>query len=323
MRFFLIFTILGWTLTNTARADEKPKYIGPLAETVHEDTEREIPISISDPDKDLDTVKLEVQNGILKITKSGSVSTTGDNTKQMILSGGSTDDINNSLKSLIYKGNLNFVGQDKLTVTFNDKKNNKDKKVISITVNHVSASSQACDPSKTLNGGAQGFWGNWSAGPSLSYSLVQYNLADKKSSLNATAAGVGISFRHYDDTELTKFGETYLNRSRKTKDVQERKGPIPDGEQKWAEDTDITDIPSGCRAETYEFYNEDKIHSWISISPTMYAFQEKNADDFGVQFAINIGFLDDIFTIGAGWNLSGDNAGEWFILAGPSIGFGF
>lgn len=55
----------------------------------------------------------------------------------------------------------------------------------------------------------------------------------------------------------------------------------------------------------------------------MYVFQVENADDFGVQMAINLRFLNDIFNVGIGWNLAGQNAGEWFILAGPSFGFRF
>jgi len=55
----------------------------------------------------------------------------------------------------------------------------------------------------------------------------------------------------------------------------------------------------------------------------MYVFQDEDEDDLGVQMALNFGFLNDIFNIGIGWNLSGDNAGEWFILAGPSFGFRF
>lgn len=308
--------------TATPSTDEAPTYTGPRAESVNEDTERKIPISFLDKDNDLNKVKLEVKNGTLKVTPTIPGIDDGKEKKQMTLRG-TQKDINDTLKSLVYKGALNYVGEDKLTLTFSDAKNNEGKEVIiPITVKNFVASSRVCDPNKSTSGGGYGFWGNWSAGPTISYSLVQYNLADKKSSINAQAAGGGISFRYYSDAELTKFGEMSLSRQRKPKDSV---GPFPDPQVggKYADDTDIRDVPSGCRAQTYEFFSEEKIHSWISLAPTMYAFQEKDADDFGVQFALNIGLFDDIFTIGAGWNLSGDNAGEWFILAGPSIGFGF
>jgi hypothetical protein len=75
--------------------------------------------------------------------------------------------------------------------------------------------------------------------------------------------------------------------------------------------------------ETPVLAEGNKIVAFVSVSPTMYVFQEENADKLGVQIAINLGFLNDIFNIGVGWNLSGENAGEWFILAGPSFGFRF
>lgn len=306
--------------------NKPPTYEGPLQQSVHEDTEHKIPISINDPDEDLRKVELTVKNGTLYVTKpqapAGNLildppAPKDTHPQKLTISSDKQVDINDTLKSLVYKGNLNYDGADKLTVTFTDSKNNTDKKVISIMVNEVSASSRVCDPTKTANGGAYGFGKYFSAGPSLSYSLVQYNLADKKSSLNAQAAGAGISIRIYSQGQLTNYGVRYLGRERQPKNGQK------DPSKVYAEDTDIEEIPSGCRSQTFEFDDEKKIHSWLSIAPTMYAFQEKNADNFGVQFALNIGFFDDIFTVGAGWNLSGDNAGEWFILAGPSIGFGF
>jgi hypothetical protein len=330
----LLCSTLWWlALTNTARGENAfssapansnvaPEYKGPEALRHIAGTELKIektmPISIHDPDNNLEKVNLEVKYGTLSVTGTEKAIITGPNTHQMTLSGPELD-INKTLKTLTYKNNPDFVtGEDKLIVNASDKANKMmEKRTIPITVTQENAASKVCDPTKTTSGGAQGFWGNLSAGPTLSYSLVQYNLADKKSSLNAQAAGAGISIRYYGNDQLANFGAKYLERERKPK--------VGPGEPNkiYAEDTDITDVPSGCRAQTYEFYNEEKIHSWISVSPTMYAFQEKNADNFGVQFAFNIGFLDDIFTIGAGWNLSGDNAGEWFILAGPSIGFGF
>jgi len=156
-------------------------------------------------------------------------------------------------------------------------------------------------------------WGNWAVGPTISYSLIQYNLADKKSSLNATAAGVGAAFRFYSSNDLADFGEYQLQRSRKPKGANET--------MKYAEDTTIQDIPPGCRAGTYDINENTKISSLFSFAPAVYAFQEKDADDMGVQLAVNIGIMDDIFSFGAGWNLSGDNAGEWFVLFGPSFAF--
>lgn len=320
------------TATPTLAPNVAPDYKGPKDLVVKDGKEQKInypwPISIHDPDNNLKEVKLEVKNGTLSVT--GKATITGPSTNLMTLSGTELD-INETLKTLTYKNNPDFkVGVDHLIVNAGDDAGKMmEKMTVPITVTQENAASKVCDRTKKASGGVEKWLGNWAAGPTLSYSLVQYNLADKKSSLNATAAGAGISFRYYSDAQLANFGES-IGRPRYSLTQEGLQGgeltentPPPGENQKWAESTQLTDVPSGCRATTYEFGAEEKIHSWVSISPTIYAFQEKNADNFAVQFAVNLGFFDDIFTIGAGWNLSGDNAGEWFILAGPSIGFGF
>lgn len=341
MGFFLVSSLWGLALTSTAiaaagtpeqAANVAPEYKGPQALLVKDGKEQKVsspwPISIHDPNNNLKEVKIEVRYGTLSVT--GKTQVAGSNTNQMTLSGTELE-VNEMLKTLTYKNNGDFrVGEDHLTVNASDDAGKMmEQMTIPITVNQENAASEVCDRTKKASGGVEKWLGNWAAGPTLSYSLVQYNLADKKSSLNATAAGAGISFRYYSDAQLANFGES-IGRPRYSLTQEGLQGaeltentPPPGEKQKWAEWTQLTDVPSGCRATTYEFGAEEKIHSWVSISPTMYAFQEKNADNFAVQFAVNLGFFDDIFTIGAGWNLSGDNAGEWFILAGPSIGFGF
>ncbi len=130
----------------------------------------------------------------------------------------------------------------------------------------------------------------------MSYSLIQYNLADKKSSFNAESRGAGISFRRYRDKDLRWFGENKLGKVSLIKEGTADAGIVyntyPKGNQ-WNEKVSISDIPAGCRAQSTDLLAYgNKIVAWISISPTMYAFQE-------------------------------ENAGEWFILAGPKFGFRF
>lgn len=332
IRFFLVSTIWSIGLISMARAESPPSIKGLFPRTVAEDTELSITtLSVTDADTDLDQVELSVKNGTLNLTQGGDMIIAGAlDTKTFTLKG-SEAQLNTALATLKYKGTLNFDGQDTLTVVSTDTKKNQATEQANITVTPVSASSQVCDWTKsgsklypgdlgTLMKVGGNWLGNWSAGPAASYSLVQYNLADKKSSLNAKALGAGLSFRYYRSDHLAHFGEKFLNRPSKPSGPSDPSDPI----KKYAEDTVIADIPAGCRAQTLDLTgNDEKIASWYSFAPTMYVFQEENADKLGVQFAFNFGFLNDIFNIGVGWNLSGQNAGEWFLLIGPSYGFRF
>lgn len=332
IRFFLVSTIWSFGLISMARAESPPSIKGLFPRAVAEDTDLAITtISVTDVNSDLDQVELSVKNGTLNLTPGGATVLAGAlGTKKLTLQG-SEAQLNAALATLQYKGTLNFDGNDILTVITTDKNKNQSSEQANITVTPVSASSQICDWSKSgsklypgdlgtlMKVGGSGL-GNWSAGPAASYSLVQYNLADKKSSLNAKALGAGLSFRYYRSDHLAYFGEKFLNRPSKLSGPSDPSDPI----KKYAEDTVIADIPAGCRAQTLDLTgNDEKIASWYSFAPTLYVFQEENADKLGVQFAFNFGFLNDIFNVGVGWNLSGQNAGEWFLLIGPSYGFRF
>lgn len=347
MGFFLVSTIWGMGLISIAMADVAPINNGVLPMNVPEDTVRPITtLSVTDVDtatgEKLDKVTLSVKNGKLTVPHVGILAIGGTvvrgatliagtlGTETFTLKGDGTQ-LNAALKNLEYKGTLNFDGTDVLTIVSTDLKGKEDRDTANITVTQVSHSSHVCDWSKSgskLYPGdlgsllkVGGDWlGNWAAGPAASYSLVQYNLADKKSSLNAKALGAGLSFRYYRSDHLTHFWEKFLNRPLKPIGPSNPTNP----KEKYAEDTVIADIPAGCRAQTLDLTgNDEKIASWYSIAPTMYVFQEENADKLGVQFAFNFGFLNDIFNVGVGWNLSGQNAGEWFLLVGPSYGFRF
>lgn len=224
--------------------------------------------------------------------------------------------------------NFSSIDNNVITVVSNDTQGNQSPSETKPTGAQARDSSQACDWEKSGTEKYAGDLGqNWSAGPVVSYSLVQYNLADKRSSFNAKSLGAGISFRRYRDRDLRWFAEKKLNKvssiEKKTADVGLLFNTYPEGNQ-WSENVSISDIPAGCRAQSTDLLAEgNKIVAWISVSPTMYVFQEENADKLGVQMALNFGFLNDIFNIGVGWNLSGQNAGEWFLLIGPSYGFRF
>ena len=68
---------------------------------------------------------------------------------------------------------------------------------------------------------------------------------------------------------------------------------------------------------------DEKVGAWVSLQPTFYLSQAENEGELETQLALNLGFMNDLMTVGAGWNLSGENAGEWFVIIGPSFGFNF
>ncbi len=280
------------------------------------------PIIVEKGDAKLKEVKLSVSNGTLSVKLEGntrSIPSEGNGNPLTLL--GTQDDVNNTLKTLAYQGKRSFAGDDLLTVASTNLTPLTHKATMGIKV--VATLVPTCDWDMSGNEKYAGdLTQNWSAGAIASYSLVQYNLADKKSSFNSKALGAGIAFRYYRDRHLKWFGENKLGK----RNARIIPGTLWDSyeEGDYVENVGIADIPAGCRAQSEDLLGAtNKIAPMYSISPTMYVFQEKNEDDFGVQFAVNVGFLNDIFNIGIGWNLSGDDAGEWFILAGPSFGFNF
>lgn len=140
---------------------------------------------------------------------------------------------------------------------------------------------------------------NHSVGGIASYSLLRYNLADKKASFNEKAAGLGIALRIYTDTQL-----------------------------KQANAISISQVPDACRAKAGDgllYFKPNKglpkIAPIVTIAPTIYFSQGSNDTKLTVQPALTFGFLNDFLSVGIGWNLAGPDAGEWFLIAGPSVGF--
>jgi len=144
--------------------------------------------------------------------------------------------------------------------------------------------------------------GNHSVGGIASYSLFRYNIADEKASFNEKAAGLGLAFRIYTDNQLRQAGATH-----------------------------ISQVPEACRAKpsdglTYHIAKKGrlaKIAPIVSIAPTIYVSQDKNDNEVTMQPSLTFGFLNDFFSLGIGYNLSGPDSGEWFLIAGPSVGFSF
>ncbi|WP_208123115.1 hypothetical protein, partial [Cysteiniphilum halobium] len=108
---------------------------------VSEDTTLAITeVSVTDADGNLATTRLQVNNGVLNVTLSGTatISAGANGSNDLTISGNETD-INNTLATLTYQGNLNFNGSDTLTVTSTDSSGTplSDVDTVDITVNAI------------------------------------------------------------------------------------------------------------------------------------------------------------------------------------------
>ena len=291
----------GYSLVNTAST----------AITVVEDTQFNLPGVELDSDFSSDfSVKLSVRYGSLEINfpqdppgENPSIEPELDN--KTVRLKGKREAINAALEELSYKPDRNFRGNDELNIEIIDDSGTlKESKIISIRVNPDSNEGRCINYAKETNEGKHlgDLASRLSVGSVVNYSVVRYNLADKKSSFNSQAFGFGVAFRYYTPSQL---GQAKTN--------------------------SIKNVPLACRAKTTDLLNFSqapdgelpKIGALFSFSPTFYVFKDKNENDLGTQLAMNFGFLNDFITVGVGWNLSGGDAGEWFVLAGPSVGFQF
>ena len=116
--------------------NDAPVNTVPGARAVAEDTPMSLSgISVNDVDGNLSTVQLGVLNGTVSVTLQGGATISGgaSGTNTLTLSG-SQADINATLATLTYQGNLNFNGADTLTVTSTDTNSGTDVDTVAITV---------------------------------------------------------------------------------------------------------------------------------------------------------------------------------------------
>ncbi|TLY30299.1 MAG: hypothetical protein E6K63_02265 [Nitrospirae bacterium] len=158
---------------------------------------------------------------------------------------------------------------------------------------------------------------NWSTGVTVSAQAIKYTFGTKKASSN-TSAGAGIAFRYYgnspigDEQEAKRLGFTDQDLQRMDKD---KRGmyTLP-----------IYKIKPECRATTSDIGRERTkklAGSIFSITPTVYYSKQENVDDLSIQPALLVGFLDDIISVGPGFNLTGPEKGKVFMVL--SLGYGF
>ena len=103
-------------------ANDAPINTVPGAQTVNEETATSISgISVNDVDNNLASTQLTVTDGVLTVSLSGSATiSAGANGSNDLTISGSEADINATLASLTYTGDVDFVGADTLTVISTD-----------------------------------------------------------------------------------------------------------------------------------------------------------------------------------------------------------
>ena len=168
-----------------------------------------------DPDGNLASVEISVTKGKGKVKVTvpvpGGPVITGNDTHKVTLTGTQTQ-INLALAKFSYQGERNFNGTDTLTVLSKDSAVPVETDIDTVGITVAKVVANVCDWTKSGTEYHPGDLGtNLSVGSVASYSLVQYNLADKKSSFNAKSAGFGLSFRWYTDDQLEKFRSTHLH----------------------------------------------------------------------------------------------------------------
>lgn len=166
---------------------------------------------------------------------------------------------------------------------------------------------------------------NWSVGTTLATSVARYDFSSKKAAL-ATGAGAGIAIRYY--------GRSYVGTREEAKAAGFTDETIDSIKKRYGKryvdtETDefylpLSSVKPECRASTSDFGKErmDKLASAIfSITPIIYYSKQTTENDLNIQPAIMLSFLDDIVSIGTGFNLTGQEKGKMFLLM--SLGYGF
>ncbi|WP_440994422.1 tandem-95 repeat protein, partial [Cysteiniphilum litorale] len=111
-------------------------------------------ISVTDVDGNLSSTRLQVTNGVLTISLSGSATiSSGANGSNDLTISGNEADINATLTSLSYQGNLHFNGNDTLSITSTDSDGTPltDVDTVDITVTAVNDVPTTADNTVTTN----------------------------------------------------------------------------------------------------------------------------------------------------------------------------
>ncbi len=135
-------------------------------------------------------------------------------------------------------------------------------------------------------------------GPSASIQAVRYDFASKQAAI-ATGAGAGLSIRFYNNVHIKGDPNVF----------------------------EFNDIDPKCRRTSFDAGrgdNPDKpkiVGPAISITPIIYYSKIESSPDLAIQPAIQLGFLEELVNVGIGFNLTGPQKGNVFMLL--SLGYGF
>lgn len=159
------------------------------------------------------------------------------------------------------------------------------------------------DRSLNLNGDIQTFSGDkgqWSVGPAVSTQLIKYDFGKKRAGVN-TALGAGASFRFYQPIIIEDINSNPVGK------------PVY-----------ISDVKQACRQTSFGKNTKGYLAApLLSITPTLYVSEPVDQDDLSVQPAILLGFLEDILSVGVGFNLTGPSGEKGNVFMLMSIGAGF
>lgn len=166
---------------------------------------------------------------------------------------------------------------------------------------------------------------NWSVGMTTAVQAVKYTFKTKQASTAASAGG-GIAFRYYGKSEIGT-EEAAKNLGFTDDDLKAIKSL--DKGSYYNRDSGTYSLPvnkisTACRATTSDIGKDrtEKLASSIfSITPTVFGSKQSNEGDISFQPALLVGFLDDIISIGPGYNLTGPEKGKVFMVV--SVGYGF
>ncbi len=134
-----VSVLTGTFSITVSNSNDAPVNTVPGAQSVDEDTALAITgISVADADDNIASVELSVANGTLSLTLAGSANLLAgaSGTSTLTLTGPRAD-INATLATLTYQGNLNFIGTDTLTVRTTDTSGTNDANTVDITINPV------------------------------------------------------------------------------------------------------------------------------------------------------------------------------------------
>lgn len=155
---------------------------------------------------------------------------------------------------------------------------------------------------------ARGFWSggdagsNWSIGNTVVAQMVRYNITKGTASLNSQGLGGGITLRYYPSDWMAAVDGVH----------------------------DIRRIKPECRATSFsaktlsESIANGKIaFSFLSVSAAAFVSKSENTDALSIQPTLLLGIYRDLVNLGVGFNATGPDRGNTFLMLGFGTGFNF